>query len=80
MYCVQKISVNSWNSDGSPVYDNFKYFQNWKELLYYFQINNQFIYGYGSDIFKDNEKIGHTGDFDWNIPIYKNTLKSFMNK
>ena len=64
-YNIGKISVNSWNTDGSTVYDRYIYCDNFKEVLEALKWENaDYMYGKGSNILdKDDEIIFHTDNY-----------------
>jgi len=65
-YEVKKVSVSSWNPDGSKVYEYGFEYSTWAELISdmaYRDKNANVIYmGKGADIFRDGELIGNTAD------------------
>ena len=57
-YNIAKKSVNSWNIDGTTVYDKYIYCDNFREVLKALSCpNTAYAYGRGSDILNISDDI-----------------------
>ena len=63
MYEVAKVSVNSWNVDGTPIYEKFIQFRTFRELCKFASgETTTFHIGKGSAIYHNETPLGNLQD------------------
>ena len=62
VYTIEKISVTSYQADGSPLHDEVFTRQTWAGVKEILKQVPRLFYGKGSDIFHGEILIGHTSD------------------
>ena len=68
MYILRKISVNSYNVDGSVVYESEYDVGSFKDLIKFIQRNDQFVTdGKGADVFVNDEWFCHTDELFYQL-------------
>ena len=66
MYTINKIAVNSWNPDGSCIYERTLSDSNWRDLMYrvHHLQSSDWPRGAGVNVERDGVFICHSSDLD----------------